>query len=140
MTSDLSADIALELGWISWTIEPFDERSLADEPSAARWRGCKNTNHSPGVIALLRRARRALPGDPEFGDPLRPPALAVRAPRPGPPTGCSDREAASREVSLGALQVWQALTERVSGKPAYREVTLVFTDLVGFSVVVAERG
>ena len=39
----------------------------------------------------------------------------------------------SREVSLGALQVWQALTERVSGKPANREVTLVFTDLVGFS-------
>jgi adenylate cyclase len=36
-------------------------------------------------------------------------------------------------VSLGALQVWQALTERVSGKPANREVTLVFTDLVGFS-------
>jgi len=29
--------------------------------------------------------------------------------------------------------VWQALTERVSGKPANREVTLVFTDLVGFS-------
>ena len=44
-----------------------------------------------------------------------------------------EREAASREVSLGALQVWQALTERVSGKPANREVTLVFTDLVGFS-------
>jgi adenylate cyclase len=36
-------------------------------------------------------------------------------------------------MSLGALQVWQALTERVSGKPANREVTLVFTDLVGFS-------
>ena len=29
--------------------------------------------------------------------------------------------------------MWQALTERVSGKPANREVTLVFTDLVGFS-------
>src|SRR6202022_2197083 len=33
----------------------------------------------------------------------------------------------------GALPVWQALTERVSGKPANPEVTLVFTDLVGFS-------
>ena len=43
------------------------------------------------------------------------------------------RDAASREVSLAGLQVWQALTERVSGKPANREVTLVFTDLVGFS-------
>ena len=43
------------------------------------------------------------------------------------------RDAASREVSLAGLQVWQALTERVSGKPANREVTLVFTDMVGFS-------
>jgi class 3 adenylate cyclase len=44
-----------------------------------------------------------------------------------------DRSAASREVSLGVLQVWQALTEAVSRRPANPEVTLVFTDLVGFS-------
>jgi class 3 adenylate cyclase len=44
-----------------------------------------------------------------------------------------DRDAASKEVSLAGLQVWQALTERVSGRPANPEVTLVFTDLVGFS-------
>jgi adenylate cyclase len=93
----------------------------------------KDTNHSPAIIAFLRRARRALPGDPEFGDPLSmdgvggPRAAARAADR------LLEREAASREVSLGALQVWQALTERVSGKPANREVTLVFTDLVGFS-------
>ena len=29
-----------------------------------------------------------------------------------------DREAATREVSLATLQVWQAITERVSGRPA----------------------
>ncbi len=34
---------------------------------------------------------------------------------------------------MGALQVWQALTEAVSRRPANPEVTLVFTDLVGFS-------
>jgi class 3 adenylate cyclase len=93
----------------------------------------KNTNHSPAVIAFLRRARRALPGDPEFGDPLSVtgvggPSAAARA-----ANQLLEREAASREVSLGALQVWQALTERVSGKPANREATLVFTDLVGYS-------
>jgi class 3 adenylate cyclase len=93
----------------------------------------KNTNQSPGVVAFLRRARRALPGDPDFGDPLSvsgvggPSAAARAADR------LLERDAASREVSLGALQVWQALTERVSGRPANREVTLVFTDLVGFS-------
>ncbi len=93
----------------------------------------RNTNHSPGVVAFLRRARRALPGDPDFGDPLSAagvggPSAAARA-----ADRLLERDAASREVSLGGLQVWQALTERVSGKPANREVTLVFTDLVGFS-------
>jgi class 3 adenylate cyclase len=127
-------------------VESFDERSggigeIDQEPqrpaqpprSSAPMRWLKDTNHSPAVVAFLRRARRALPGDPEFGDPLSvdgvggPRAAARAADR------LLEREAASREVSLGALQVWQALTERVSGKPANREVTLVFTDLVGFS-------
>lgn len=90
-------------------------------------------NRSASLVAAVRRVRRALPGDPDFGDPLSvtgdggPSAAARVADR------FLDREAASREVSLGALQVWQALTERVSGTPVNPEVTLVFTDLVGFS-------
>jgi class 3 adenylate cyclase len=100
--------------------------------TAAEW--LRNTNNSPGVVALIRRWRRVLPGDPEFGDPLStageggPRAAARAASRL-----LGDRDAASREVSLGALQVWQALTEAVSRHPANPEVTLVFTDLVGFS-------
>lgn len=93
----------------------------------------QNTNHSPAVIGFIRRARRALPGDPEFGDPLSvagvggPSAAARAADR------LLSRGGASHEVSLAGLQVWQALTERVSGRPANPEVTIVFTDLVGFS-------
>ncbi|BBY53638.1 adenylate/guanylate cyclase domain-containing protein [Mycolicibacillus koreensis] len=99
---------------------------------AAKW--LRNGNHHPGVIALIRRARRALPGDPEFGDPLStageggPRAAARAADRL-----LRDRTAASREVSLGALQVWQAVTEMVARRPRDSQVTLVFTDLVGFS-------
>jgi class 3 adenylate cyclase len=100
--------------------------------TAAEW--LRNTNRSPGVVELIRRARRVLPGDPEFGDPLSTageggPRVAARA--AGRLLG--DRDAASRELGLGALQVWQALTEAVSRRPANPEVTLVFTDLVGFS-------
>ena len=93
----------------------------------------KNTNHSPAVVAFIRRARRALPGDPDFGDPLS--ADGVGGPRAAARAAdrLLERDAASKEVSLAGLQVWQALTERVSGRPAHREVTLVFTDLVGFS-------
>lgn len=99
---------------------------------AATW--LHRGNHNPRVIELIRRARRALPGDPEFGDPLStageggPRAAARAADRL-----LRDRDAASREVSLGALQVWQALTEMVARRPRGSEVTLVFTDLVGFS-------
>lgn len=112
-------------------VESIDERSGRQSSGPVGW--LKTTNHSPSVVAFLRRARRALPGDPEFGDPLSAsgeggPSAAARA-----ADRLLHRDAASREVSLGALQVWQALTERVSGKPAYREATIVFTDLVGFS-------
>ncbi len=109
--------------------ESFEERSGARGPLS--W--LRNTNHDDGVIAFVRRARRALPGDPDFGDPLS--AAGVGGPQAAARAAdrILDRHAASREVSLAGLQVWQALTERVSGQPANREVTLVFTDLVGFS-------
>ncbi|WP_168144565.1 adenylate/guanylate cyclase domain-containing protein [Mycolicibacterium frederiksbergense] len=130
-------------------VESFEERSARTgeiegtdaphrQPGPLGW--LTATNHNANVIAMIRRARRALPGDPEFGDPLSaageggPRAAARAADR------LLEREAVSREVSLGALQVWQALTERVSGRPANREMTLVFTDLVGFSAWSLDAG
>ncbi len=122
-------------------VESLGERSGgAEDAEQAPSRGSAgplgwlySANHNPGVVEFLRRARRALPGDPDFGDPLS--ADGVGGPRAAARVAdrLLDREAVSREVSLGALQVWQALTERVSGKPANPEVTLVFSDLVGFS-------
>nr|WP_211281222.1 adenylate/guanylate cyclase domain-containing protein [Mycobacterium angelicum] len=111
----------------------------AERRSPGRW--LRTTNHSPGVVAFVRRARRLLPGDPEFGDPLStagdggPRAAARAADRL-----LGDRDAASREVSLGVLQVWQALSEAVSRRPANPEVTLVFTDLVAFSTWSLQAG
>ena len=113
------------------------EKPTARNPAA--W--LRNTNRSPDVVAAIRRARRILPGDPEFGDPLStageggPQAAARVADRLMP-----NRGAATREVSLATLQVWQALTERVSGRPADGEVSVVFTDLVGFSTWALQAG
>lgn len=110
--------------------------SLGD---AAGW--LRNTNSNDRLVDVIRRARRALPGDPDFGDPLStagdggPRAAARAADRL-----MGERSAASREVSLGALQVWQALTEWISGEPANAEATLVFTDLVGFSTWSLQAG
>lgn len=111
--------------------DPPGDREDGQSAGSTNW--LRNVNHHDGVIAFLRRARRALPGDPEFGDPLS--VSGVGGPRAAARAAdrLLERDAVTREVSLGALQVWQALTERVSGRPANAEVSLVFTDLVGFS-------
>lgn len=112
--------------------EPVEERTGTAHRGLGGW--LRDTNHNADLIALIHKARSALPGDPEFGDPLSTAgdtsaqAAARAADRLMP-----DREAATRELGLGALQLWQAVTEKVSGQPANAEVTLVFTDLVGFS-------
>ena len=110
------------------------EQSRVPQQSSGVAGWISETNRSPGVISLIKRARRILPGDHEFGDPLSmageggPRAAARAADRLLP-----HHDAASREVSLAGLQLWQALTERVSRTPSNSEVTIVFTDLVGFS-------
>jgi len=113
-----------------------DDGAGAPDPAPARGPAAwlLNTNRNPDVVGLIRRARKMLPGDPDFGDPLSTagdggPSAAARA----ADRLMRDREVATREVSLATLQVWQALSERVSGRPADAEVTIVFTDLVGFS-------
>ena len=111
--------------------EPVEE-SGAPAQGISGW--LRNTNRNPEIVAAIRRARRALPGDPDFGDRLSAggdgaPQTAARAADRLMP----DRDAATREVSLATLQLWQAITERVSGRPANAEMTLLFTDLVSFS-------
>ena len=119
-------------------VEPIEDPSESPQGFSG-W--LRNTNRNPEIIAAIRRARRVLPGDPDFGDPLSaagdsgPQAAARAADRLMP-----EREVATREVSLATLQLWQAVTERVSGRPANAEVTLVFTDLVSFSSWSLEAG
>ncbi|MFD4368553.1 adenylate/guanylate cyclase domain-containing protein [Rhodococcus sp. NPDC058521] len=96
------------------------------------WASAVN-GHRP-LVDGLRRVRRALPGDPAFGDPLSTSgpgsarAIARIADRV-----LDDQPGASREVGLGALQLWQALLERTGRGRGTADVTIVFTDLVGFS-------
>ena len=92
-------------------------------------------------VAPARALRRRLPGDGEYGDPLsiagsEPPQLigqrltALTAERPS----------AMREVGLGALQVWQALSEAQGRGRGEQELTILFTDLVDFSSFTLEAG
>jgi len=103
--------------------------------AAARFMlGVRGLDRHPGTVGLLRRFRRAMPGDSGFGDPLS----VAGADGPSTVARLADRlfdeqPRASREAGLGVLQLWQSLAERVGRGHGEREVTLLFTDLVGFS-------
>ncbi len=96
--------------------------------SVAKW--VRDADRQPQLVDAVRRIRRSLPGDPSFGDPLSTAGPGgARAAARMLDTGAG----ASREVSMAALQVLQAVLEKTWGSPANGEVTIVFTDLVGFS-------
>jgi adenylate cyclase len=86
------------------------------------------------LVTLTRAGRRRLPGDDRYGDPLslagdEPPQLLGR--RLG--ALVEARPSAMREVGMGALQVWQAMSEAQGRGVGDRDVAILFTDLVDFS-------
>ncbi|MDD7935818.1 adenylate/guanylate cyclase domain-containing protein [Actinomycetospora straminea] len=97
-------------------------------------RRARELDRSEGLRAAVQRVRRALPGDAHFGDPL-----SLGGAKHAEFVGravvdlTGDRPGVTREVSLGGLQLWQAVLERFGGGAGEREVALVFTDLVEFS-------
>jgi adenylate cyclase len=101
----------------------------------------RRTDARPQLVGAAKFLRRILPGDAEYGDPLStvgeaiPESLGrrladVRAERPS----------AVREMGLGALQAWQALSEAQKRGRGESDVTILFTDLVGFSSWALEAG
>ena len=93
------------------------------------------------LIALARAGRRRLPGDHGYGDPLS--LSGDEAPQVigrGLSTLADERPSALRELGMGALQVWQSLSEAQGRGHGDRDVAILFTDLVDFSDWVLEAG
>ncbi|WP_373863611.1 adenylate/guanylate cyclase domain-containing protein [Nocardia vermiculata] len=91
-------------------------------------------NQRADVIDVIRQAREKLPGDPSFGDPLSLSGVgSARAVARAADKIVGDSPSAAKELGLGALQVWQAVLERVGRGKGNQEVTILFTDLVAFS-------
>ena len=91
-------------------------------------------SRSETLAKLARGARRILPGDSEFGDPL-----STSGDEASQQLGrriaeiSTDRPSVLRELGLGTLQVYEALASGGWGEQGETEITVVFTDLVRFS-------
>src|SRR3954452_5699841 len=99
------------------------------------------TDTNPQLLKGAKWVRTRLPGDSELGDALSTTGdepslvLARRLSDLG-----TERPSATREIGLGALQVWQAVSEAQGRGRGQREVAILFTDLVEFSAWALEAG
>lgn len=118
---------------------------MSEVESAGAWQAMRRQARAVGssdrLINGVRRLRSHLPGDQHFGDPLstsqfRHLELANR----GLNDLTEDRPGVFREVGLGALQVWQSVLESRGRDRGDVELTVVFTDLVGFSTWALSAG
>jgi adenylate cyclase len=95
----------------------------------------------PTALRATRWLRSQLPGDSRFGDALStagqdgPQLIGRRVSELQP-----GRASAAHELGLGALQLWQGLSEASGRGRGSEDVTLLFADLVGFSSWALEAG
>ena len=109
---------------------------------AARFRAAAvRADSHPAALRAARWLRSRLPGDERFGDPL---STAGHAPVEvlGREVSALEppRPSVTHELGLGALQLWQGLSEASGRGRGTEEVTLLFTDLVGFSSWALDAG
>jgi adenylate cyclase len=93
------------------------------------------------MLRFAQLMREILPGDSKLGDPLstagdEPSQLLARRVAEAAP----ERPSVARELGLGALQVWQALSEAQGRGRGERELAILFTDLENFSSWALEAG
>ncbi|GAB2998576.1 adenylate/guanylate cyclase domain-containing protein [Amycolatopsis acidiphila] len=106
---------------------------MSDEPKVRRW--LRDADRHGAAVRAARALRRLTPGAEQVALPSadRP---SDRVARLIAQAG-GDQPSAARELGLAAVQVWQALSRPgVAGG----EVTILFTDLVGFSGWALEAG
>lgn len=101
----------------------------------------RRTDSRPRVVETARFVRRLLPGDRDYGDALTTSGdeLTHQLGRLLRETR-TERPSAIRELGLGALQAWQALSEAQRRGRGTADVAILFTDLVGFSSWALEAG
>jgi adenylate cyclase len=95
-----------------------------ERPLSRLGRLIREADRNEGLVKAVRAAASAAPGSPLPGDRPSDRVARLIAQAGG------EQPSAVRELGLAAVQVWQALTSR-GGRTG--EITIAFTDLVGFS-------
>ena len=112
-----------------------------DKPVRRARERARRVDSTPSLVAAIDMLRERLPGDPHFGDPLstagkRPVEVVAREASAHQP----ERPSAAHSLGLAALQVWQAVSERSGRGRGDEPISVLFTDLVGFSSWALEAG
>jgi adenylate cyclase len=104
-------------------------------------RGARALDNNGALLGFVRRLRRRLPGDEDFGDPLSTARFGHLAVANQQWTHLTEnRPGVVREIGRGALQVWQSVLEMRGQDHGDVELTVVFTDLVNFSSWALQAG
>ena len=121
--------------------EQTEERSGAPRPPTPP---APPPDGDPRLVKAARLARRVLPGDSSLGDPMSSSGddspsnqLARRLAEQGER---SEKPSVMRELGLGALQAWQALSESQGRGRGEVDLAIMFCDLVDFSSWALEAG
>jgi adenylate cyclase len=101
----------------------------------------RRADSRPKLVATAKFIRQLIPGDDRYGDSLstggtRVPERIGRLVSEVEP----ERPSALRELGLGALQAWQALSEAQGRGRGKVDVAILFTDIVGFSAWALDAG
>lgn len=115
--------------------------SESEDRSARLRRLAVEVDSQPSLLTAAQRLRRRLPGDEKFGDPMstagaQPVEVVARRVSALQP----ERKSVLQELGLGALQVWQSLSEATGRGHGDQEMAVLFTDLVGFSSWALQAG
>jgi adenylate cyclase len=133
----VASDDALERGGSG----PRDTGETSAERKAAALARLREADGSSRMLRAVKLMRELLPGDHELGDPLstagdKPSHLVARRVA----EAAAERPSVARELGLGAVQVWQALSEAQGRGRGDQEMAILFTDLVDFSEWALEAG
>ena len=111
---------------------PSSPRTDGDSPKPLR--PAVKADANPNLVATAKFIRRLLPGDgSRDGDSLTTSGQLRRRLSSQLSTEEQERPSAMRELGLGALQAWDALSEAQRRRRGAVDVAILFTDLVGFS-------